>query len=181
MGNLVSLSKVKNYIQPDAGGDDEVLNDLTRFASALIRTYVGRPLTTPTVVEQRPFYFSGRRSIRLDDRLTNATYVAAAYPYDRVLAADEYEVREFPTVSELVLDRAVEGKVLVSGTWGWGTAGIPGDLEYATIVTVDEWYRGNVIPSTATREEGEAEGANIYLPQEVQQMLAPWRPGLLIA
>jgi hypothetical protein len=179
VANLATLSKVKNYTQPDAEGDDGVLSELVGYASALIRSYTGRLLTTPPVTEERPLYWTGRRSGRLDDKLINVTAISAPYPYERALAASEYEVVQFPTLSELRLDRAVEGKLLLTGTWGW--AQVPGDIEYACVVTVDEWYRGNLLPPTGSRDEGAAEGANIYLPQEVQQILEPWRPGVLIA
>jgi hypothetical protein len=173
MAELVTLSYVKRYVQPDSEEDDQILADLIRYASGLIRTFTERRLTRPPVTEQRALYWTGRRSGRLDDKLTNITAITAPYPYERELTAGEYEIQQFPTVSVLTLDRAVEGKLLVSGTFGWDP--LPGDLAYATIVTVDEWYRGNQLPATGTRGEGEPEGANIFLPLEVQQILTPWQ------
>jgi hypothetical protein len=179
LADLATLSVVKRYIQPDTDTDDEAIADLIRYASALIRTHTGRNLTTPPVTEERPLYFTGRRSIRLDDKLTNITQITAPYPYERALLAGEYELQQFPTTTQLTLDRAVEGKVLLTGTWGW--APVPADLEYACVITVDEWYRSNVLPTTGGRGEGAAESANITLPSEVQEMLRPWQPGMLIA
>jgi len=181
LGDFATLSRVKNYIQPDDDADDEVIADLIRYASALIRSHTGRNLTTPTVTQERALYFSGRKSVRLDDKLTNITAVSAGYPYDRALTPQEYELLQFPTVSQLTLDRPVEGKVLVTGTWGWAPASLPADLEYACVISVDEWYRSNVLPTTGGREEGATESRNLYLPREVQEILVPWQPGLLIA
>jgi hypothetical protein len=179
MAELVTLSYVKRYVQPDSEEDDQILADLIRYASGLIRTYTERRLTRPPVTEQRALYWTGRRSGRLDDKLSDVTEIVAPYPFERALTAGEYELEQFPTLSQLTLDRAVEGKLLVTGTWCWDQ--LPGDLQYATIACVDEWYRGNQLPPTGGRAEGEPEGANIYLPREVQQILSPWQPRQLIA
>jgi hypothetical protein len=178
VAELVTLSYAKRYIQPDSEEDDQILADLIRYASAMIRTFTERRLTTPRVVGQRPVFFRGRASVRLDDVLTSVTGIQAPYPYERALTSDEYELLQWPTLTQLTIDRPVEGKCLVTGIWGWDQ--LPGDIQYATITTVDEWYRGNQLPAIGTREEGEPEGRNISLPREVQEILQPWRPGLLI-
>jgi hypothetical protein len=178
VAELVTLSYVKRYVQPDSEEDDQILADLIRYASGLIRTFTERRLTTPPVVGQRAVYFRGRAAVPLDDKLNSVTAIEAPYPYERALTPDEYELVQFTTLTQLTIDRPVEGKCLVTGTWGWST--VPADLEYATIVTVDEWYRGNQLPAIGTRKEGEPESRNISLPNEVQQILQPWRPGLLI-
>lgn len=95
------------------------------------------------------------------------------YPFERTLDPSEYELITRPNGTTLRFDYPGEGKYLITGTWGWST--IPGDVEYAAIVTVDEWYRGNILPPGGEREEGEAEGRNLYLPREVQEGLQPWR------
>jgi hypothetical protein len=179
LAELVTLSYVKRYVQPDSEEDDQILADLIRYASGLIRTFTERRLTRPPVTEERTLYWTGRRSGRLDDKLSDVTEIVAPYPYERALTASEYELEQFPTVSVLTVDQPVEGKLLVSGTWGWDQ--LPGDIQYATIATVDEWYRGNALAPIHGREEGEPEGANIYLPLEVQQILTPWQHRQLIA
>jgi hypothetical protein len=179
MAELVTLSAAKTYIQPDSEEDDQILADLIRYASGLIRTFTERRLTRPPVTEQRALYWTGRRSGRLDDKLSDVTEIVAPYPYERPLTPGEYEIQQFPTLSQLTLDRAVEGKLLVSGTWGWDQ--LPGDIQYACIATVDEWFRGNLLPATGTRSEGEPESANITLPEEVKEMLMPWQHRQLIA
>jgi hypothetical protein len=181
MADLATLSTVKRYVQPDDDSDDEVISDLIRYASAMIRTFTGRRFTTPPVTEQRSLLVPGRRSVRLDDKLTSVTAVSAPYPYERALTVAEYEVRSYPTVSELTFARPVEGTVLVTGTWGWSAGSLPADLEYATVVAADEWYRSNVVPSQERRAEGQQESRNLTLPREVQEILEPWRPGMLIA
>jgi hypothetical protein len=94
------------------------------------------------------------------------------YPFERVLTAEEYELQQRPNGTTLRLDEPGHGRFDVTGEWGWEV--IPGTIEQAVVVTADEWYRGNILPSTGTREEGESEGRNLYLPREVQEMLQPW-------
>jgi hypothetical protein len=172
MADLVTLEQIKAYIRPSDASDDEILSSLARYASARIRTFTQRALTTPDVVENRAIHFSGTRSVRLDDKVTDIVSLAAPFPYERLLTPVEYEVREFPAGCELVLGMAAEGEALITGTWGWDEP--PADLEYAAIVTIDEWYRANVI-SGYSDEQGEAEGRNIDLPDEVKGMLEPWK------
>jgi hypothetical protein len=179
LGNLASLSAAKRYIQPDSEEDDQILADLITYASSMIRTFTERLFTTPPVQEQRKLWFTGRCSLRLDDPLSDVTEILAPYPHHRALSSDEWELLQFPAVTELRVDRPLEGKALVTGSWGWSQ--IPGDIQYGTIATVDEWYRGNQLPPTGGRAEGEQESANIYLPREVQQILTPWQHRQLIA
>jgi len=177
----VTLSTVKNYIQPDTDDDDGLISTLLRWASAEIRDYTGRMFTRPPVTEQRTLYLDGTRSVRLDDPLSDITEIIAPltyyvdgelYPLESTLTADQYELRTRPTGTTLRFDFPATGKFLVSGTWGWQQ--IPGAVEAATTLTVDEWYRGNVLPPTGTREEGASEGRNLYLPREVQETLNQW-------
>ncbi len=178
IADLATLSTVKSYIQPDTDEDDGILQTLLKWASSEIRDFTERLFTKPPVTEERALYFRGTRSMRLDDPLATVTKIVAPiahyvdgepYPFERELVPDEYEIRSRPTGTTLLLDSPGNGKFLVTGTWGWST--VPGAIEAATVTTVDEWYRGNILPPTGTREEGGGEGKNIYLPREVQETL----------
>lgn len=165
-----------------------MLSTLLRWASAQVRDFTQRLFTKPPVTEQRAVYLYGTRSIRLDDPLNAVTEIVAPinhlvdgepYPFTQILEATDYEVHQRPNGTTLRFEDPATGRYDITGTWGW--TAIPGTIEQATVVTVDEWYRGNVLPSTHTRQEGEAEGRNLYLPREVQEMLAPWSLREMIA
>ena len=183
IADLATLSTVKDYVGPDDNSDDAMLAKLTGWASDMIRDQTQRVFTHPPTAtpEQRAVWFMGTKSVRLDDPLTDITEIIAPlghtvdgepYPFVRVLLEEEYEVLTRPTGTTLRLDFPGNGKYLVTGTWGWET--IPGSIEYATVVTVDEWYRSNLLPSGGGREEGSGEGKNLFLPREVQEGLEPW-------
>ena len=120
--------------------------------------------------------------MRLDDPLANVTEIIAPishlvdgelYPFEETLAPSTTRSSPAPTGSVLRLDTPRPcGRFDMTGDWGWNV--IPGDVQYATIATVDEWYRGNQLPAIGGREEGEQESRNIYLPREVQETLIPW-------
>ena len=177
------MSVAKSYIQPDSGEDDDLIALLIKWASSQIRDFTQRVFTKPPAVGvMRSVYFSHTRSVRLDDPLKDVTEIVAPidhyvdgepYPYERVLDPSEYEIQTRPNGTTLRLDYPGSGRFDVTGTWGWES--IPGTIEQACVVTADEWFRGNVLPPTGTREEGAAEGRNLYLPREVQEMLAPWQ------
>lgn len=154
---------------------------LIRWASSQVRDHTQRLFTKPPVTEQRTLTFNGTRSQRLDDPLENVTEIIAPidhmvdgepYPFSQILTPADYELQQAANGTTLRFGSPASGKYQITGDWGWDT--IPGTIEQAVVVTVDEWYRGNVLPSTGTREEGESEGRNIYLPREVQEMLNPW-------
>ena len=185
MADLATLSAAKTYIRPDGTEDDGILELMLGWASDRIRAHTYRKLTVPKVTGvERPVYFYGTNSVRLDDYLTNVTKVTAPvnhyvdgepYPYVRDLTTDEYEVRQFPTVTEIRLDYAGTDKFLITGDWGWNQNEVPEDLQRLTIITVDEWYRSNIIASYEGQTEGERrEGRNISLPREVKEDLEQW-------
>lgn len=185
MADLATLSEARTYIRPDGTEDDAVLEMMLGWASDRIRAHCKRNFTVPKVTAtERGVYFYGTKSVRLDDILTNVTKVTAPvnhyvdgepYPYVRDLTSDEYEVRQFPTFTELRLDYFGVDKFLVTGDWGWNQANIPDDLRRLTIITVDEWYRSNIIASYEGTSEGERrEGRNISLPREVKEDLEAW-------
>jgi hypothetical protein len=178
---LVTLANAKNYIRPDSSEDDDTLAYFVRVASSVIRDFTQRLFTKPPVTEQRTVNFSGTRSVRLDDPLKDVTQIIAPivhlvegepYPFVEILEPTAYELQQFPNGTTLRFESPAYGNYEITGTWGWET--IPGTIEHATNVTIDEWYRGNTLPSTASRAEGEAESKNLYLPREVQEMLHPW-------
>jgi hypothetical protein len=129
-------------------------------------------------------YFQNTASARMDDYLTNVTKITAPvnhfvdgepYPYVRDLTTDEYEIRQFPTVTEIRLDYPGDQKFLITGDWGWNQSEVPEDLQRLTIITVDEWYRSNIIASYEGQAEGDRrEGRNISLPREVKEDLETW-------
>lgn len=185
MADLATLSDARAYIRPDGNEDDAVIEMMLGWASDRIRAHTYRKFTVPKVTQQeRPVYFYDTASARLDDYLTNVTQVTAPvnfyvegepYPYVRNLTSDEYEIRQFPTVTELRLDYAGTDKFLVTGDWGWNQSEVPEDLQRLTIITVDEWYRSNIIASYEGVSEGERrEGRNISLPREVKDDLEAW-------
>jgi hypothetical protein len=160
-----------------------VLTDLIRYASGMIRSHTQRQFTYPVAeAEQRALWFSGQKTMALDDPIANITEIIAPlnhfvdgepFPIVHVLTAEEYSVLTTPIGNKLRLAEPGNGRFDVTADWGW--AQIPGDVQYAAIATVDEWYRSNIAPAINTREQGEQEGRNIYLPREVQESLENWR------
>lgn len=189
MADLATLAACKEYIRPDTNDDDAIISRLIGWASGQVRRYTQRLLTTPPVPEQRAIYFTDTRSRRLDDPLTTVTEIVAPvntfvdgepYPYERVMDPTEYELIQTPVGTTLRFDERQSGKFLITGTWGWAT--VPGDIEQAVILAVDEWYRSNVIAPYQGQDEGErSEGRNIALPDEVKEVLDPWALVELIA
>ncbi len=185
MADLATLSAAKTYIRPDGNEDDAIIELMLGWASDRIRAHTYRRFTVPKVTQvERPVYFYNTNSVRFDDYLTNVTKVTAPvsfyvdgepYPYIRDLTTDEYEVRQFPTVTEMRLDYPGDNKFLITGDWGWNQSEVPEDLQRLTIITVDEWYRSNIIASYEGQAEGERrEGRNISLPREVKEDLEQW-------
>lgn len=187
MANLASLGALQTYIEPADQEDSETLQKLSTWASNLIRSYCQRPFTIPSVVEQRSHEFVGTRSRRFMDKLTEITEIVAPvtfyvegepYPYTQVLDPSQYRLEQWPTHTTLRFDSPADGIFQITGRWGWDE--VPSDLEYACVITVDEWYRSNVI-SGYSDTQGGPEGRNLYLPREVQEALGAWRSVEVIA
>jgi hypothetical protein len=185
VADLATLSAAKTYIRPDGNEDDAIIELMLGWASDRIRAHTYRRFTVPKVTAtERAVYFQNTASARMDDYLTNVTKITAPvnhfvdgepYPYVRDLTTDEYEIRQFPTVTEIRLDYPGDQKFLITGDWGWNQSEVPEDLQRLTIITVDEWYRSNIIASYEGQAEGDRrEGRNISLPREVKEDLETW-------
>lgn len=183
-GDLTTLASFKDYAQIDQAdtSNDAVLGRLITWASSLVRTYVGREFTIPVVVETRVIHAHGGMVYYLGDKLTDVTQIKAPAQYfvegETVAYSDlitNYDLNQRPTGTILNFYSPVKGKMEISGTWGW--AEVPHDVEYATIIAVDTWYRGNVIapwnpPDDQEQERGGIKGT---LPGTTKDILDPWR------
>lgn len=183
--DLTTLAAFKSYAQIDVSDTsaDAVINRLITWASGVIRSHLDRAITIPTVTETRGFYMQDQKLLVFDDKVTNITQVVAPvgfyvegelYDGSDVVDPANYVLTTGPAFSTLRLDYPVDGILEVSATYGWAAS--PSDLEYATTVQVDIWYRGNVIapwnpPDDAEQKREEIPG---NLSKSVKELLEPW-------
>lgn len=183
-GDLTSLTSFKDYAQIDAAEtqNDAIISRLISWASSMARSYTGRELTVPTVVQTRYLQSYGGNEYYLGDKLTDVTQIVSPMQYfvegETISYSDlitDYDLTQRPHGTVLRFFSPVVGKISITGTWGWEEP--PPDVEYAVIIAVDTWYRGNVIAPWNPPDDQEAERGGIKgtLPSSSKEILDPWK------
>lgn len=192
---LVSLSDLKDglNLRPDDTVKDAKLRRWLTAAGDVIENVTG----TIRLTNRTDIFDGGTPTIVLTARwantITSITESTGSTTWPLTLqplgqSVDGYGYTWDPATNEIVR-RSYGGSVItfapgrknITATYRAGLATVPGDIQEATIKLIGHWYRKDAVPVRGTPFAGQqADDAvpgpgNYMLPNEVMEILEPWR------
>jgi hypothetical protein len=183
MDDLITLEFLRNLLGYDVTNhrDDLRFTTLIPLASLAVRNYTERDFGAPQVTEERTFEYDGSGYLDVDDAdAITSVKIVVPHSTDFELSEDAWvplpRRRDDSPVYQYLwiatgqgyspemgflynLDRwaaehgpGVTGLAKVTGTWGWPS--VPGDVQLATVWTVQSWKDKPTQNLTAEAIEG---------------------------